>query len=476
MKRLLTTALALALSGCALMEPGPEPVPALDATKLGLTGQNALWPADHWWQRYGDSQLDALVDEALANNPSMSSAQARLAQANAAVSTARSSLLPRVDANYTLNREHLSKQYIYPAPLGGSVVSDNRLALDFSYELDLWGKNRSRLKSAVSQQAASAADAQAARNLLASAVVRAYLNLQNGFAQRSVLKRVLAQRADVLELTRARYSYRPGHAGRGQAGGIVAGRGQGRTDAGRDHAGAAAQPVAALAGAGPQRGQSLTEATLVAPAGGVPASVPLDLLGRRPDVVAARWRAEAARHAIDTAKAEFYPNINLTAFAGFQAMGTGNLLDAASRMAGIGPAISLPIFHGGALNANLAGRRADADLAISDYNQSVLDAVRQVADALDGLRLLEQERGEQRQARAAIDAAYDLAVKRYKAGMGNYLSVLIAQTGVLTQARLDTDLRIRAYQLDADLAYALGGGYTPAAPDAQPAPAGATTH
>ena len=143
------------------MEPGPEPVPALDATQLGLTGQNAIWPADHWWQRYGDSQLDALVDEALANSPSMSSAQARLAQANAAVSTARSSLLPKVDANYTLNREHLSKQYIYPAPLGGSVVSDNRLALDFSYELDLWGKNRSRLKSAVSQQAAAAADAQA---------------------------------------------------------------------------------------------------------------------------------------------------------------------------------------------------------------------------------------------------------------------------------------------------------------------------
>lgn len=106
------------------MEPGPEPVPALDATQLGLTGQNAIWPADHWWQRYGDSQLDALVDEALANSPSMSSAQARLAQANAAVSTARSSLLPKVDANYTLNREHLSKQYIYPAPLGGSVVSD----------------------------------------------------------------------------------------------------------------------------------------------------------------------------------------------------------------------------------------------------------------------------------------------------------------------------------------------------------------
>ena len=479
MKRLLTTALALALSGCALMEPGPEPVPALDATQLGLTGQNAIWPADHWWQRYGDSQLDALVDEALANSPSMSSAQARLAQANAAVSTARSSLLPKVDANYTLNREHLSKQYIYPAPLGGSVVSDNRLALDFSYELDLWGKNRSRLKSAVSQQAAAAADAQAARNLLASAVVRAYLNLQNGFAQRSVLKRVLAQRADVLELTRGRYS--AGLDTQVEVKQAESSLAAGKVELTQVETTLAQlrNQVAALAGAGPQRGQSLTETALVAPAGGVPASVPLDLLGRRPDVVAARWRAEAARHAIDTAKAEFYPNINLTAFAGFQAMGTGNLLDAASRMAGIGPAISLPIFHGGALNANLAGRRADADLAVSDYNQSVLDAVRQVADALDGLRLLDQERGEQRQARAAIEAAYDPAVKRYKAGMGNYLSVLIAQTGVLTQARLDTDLRIRAYQLDADLAYALGGGYTPAAPaapDAQPAPAGATTH
>ncbi|KDC63181.1 TolC family protein, partial [Bordetella bronchiseptica] len=170
-----------------------------------------------------------------------------------------------------------------------------------------------------------------------------------------------------------------------------------------------------------------------------------------------------ARHGIEAAKAEFYPNINLVAFAGFEALGTGRLLDAGSRAAGIGPAITLPIFHGGELNANLAGRRADADLAVSDYNQTVLDAVQQTADAIDALRLLGREQAEQRQAREAIDAAYDLAVRRYRAGLGNYLSVLIAQTGVLTQARLDTDLRIRAYQLDADLAYALGGGYAPPA-------------
>ncbi|PTN49644.1 hypothetical protein DAI43_22190, partial [Achromobacter xylosoxidans] len=206
MKRLLTTVLVLALSGCALMESGSEPVAALDGAKLGLTSQDTVWPETQWWQRYGDPQLNALLDEGLANNPSMSAAQARLAKANAAVGIARAPLLPRVDANYTLTREHLSKDYIYPAPMGGSVVSDNRLALDFSYELDFWGKNRSRLQAAVSQQAAAAADAQAARNLLAGALVRAYLNLQNAFAQRDVLNRVLAQRAEVLSLTQGRYT------------------------------------------------------------------------------------------------------------------------------------------------------------------------------------------------------------------------------------------------------------------------------
>ncbi|MDH1304634.1 MULTISPECIES: efflux transporter outer membrane subunit [Achromobacter] len=473
MKRLLTTVLVLALSGCALMESGSEPVAALDGAKLGLTSQDTVWPETQWWQRYGDPQLNALLDEGLANNPSMSAAQARLAKANAAVGIARAPLLPRVDANYTLTREHLSKDYIYPAPMGGSVVSDNRLALDFSYELDFWGKNRSRLQAAVSQQAAAAADAQAARNLLAGALVRAYLNLQNAFAQRDVLNRVLAQRAEVLSLTQGRYT--AGLDTQVEVKQAESSLAAGKVELTQTDTTLAQlrNQVAALAGAGPQRGQSLQPVALTAPAGGVPANVPLDLLGHRPDVTAAKWRAEAARHAIDSARAEFYPNVNLAAFVGFQAMGTGNLLGADARMAGFGPAVTLPIFHGGELNANLAGRRADADLAVSDYNQTVLDAVHQVADALDGLRLLDQEKAQQRQAREAIDAAYDLAVKRYKAGMGNYISVLIAQTGVLTQARLDTDLRIRAYQLDASLANALGGGYAPAA---EPAPATNSTH
>ena len=468
MKSLIPVVLLLALSGCASMDSATEPVAQLDAARLGLQGQSVTWPDTQWWRRYGDAQLDTLVAEALASNPSMTAAQARLAQANALVRGARAPLMPRVDANYDLTRQHLPEKYIYQPPLAGGVSSDNRLALDFSYELDFWGKNRARLDAAVSQRAAAEADAQAARNLLARAVVRSYLNLQNAFAQHAVLQRILAQRADVLKLTHGRLN-----AGLDtqvevkQAESSLAAAKVELTQTETTIAQLRNQ-VAALAGAGPARGQQLQAVALSAPAGVVPGSVPLDLLGHRADVTAARWRAEAARREIDAARAEFYPNINLVAFAGFQAIGTGNLLEAASRTAGIGPAITLPIFHGGALNANLAGRRADADLAVSDYNQSVLDAVRQTADAIDALRLLDRETVQQRQAREAIDAAYDLAVQRYRAGMGNYLTVLVAQTGVLTQARLDTDLRFRAYQLDADLAYALGGGYAP--PAAGPAP------
>jgi NodT family efflux transporter outer membrane factor (OMF) lipoprotein len=461
MKRLSSLLLVLALSGCALMQKGPEPVAELSAQKLGLQDQAPAWPATQWWERYGDPQLDALVQEALANNPTMTAAQARLAQANAAVGGARAPLLPRVDADYSLQRERISKNYIYPDPLGGSTQSDTRLGLDFSYELDFWGKNRSALQAALSREQAAEADKQAARTMLAGAMVQSYLNLQNAFAQRDVLKRIIAQRDETLSITHDRFN-----AGLDtqvevkQAESQLSSAKVALTQVETTLAQLRNQ-VAALAGAGPERGQSLRAATLTVPAGGVPSSVPLDLLGHRADVVAARWRAEAARRTIDVAKAQFYPNVNLTAFIGFQALGTNNLLEAASHAANIGPAISLPIFHGGELNANLAGRRADTDLAVSDYNQTVLDAVRQVADALDALRLIGQETTEQHQARDSINAAYDLALNRYKAGLGNYLTVLIAQNDVLTQARLDTDLRFRAYKLDADLATALGGGYVP---------------
>ncbi len=459
MKRLLLTTLVLALSGCALMEPSAPPAAQLDGARLGLAEQPVTWPDAQWWRRYGDTQLDQLVQEALAGNPTLAAAQARLAQANAAISRARAPLLPQVDADYQLTREHMPLDYIYPPPFGGNNYSDNRLALDFHYELDFWGKNRDLLHAAVAQRDAASADAQAARNLLAHSVVHSYLNLQNALAQHEVLEQTAKQRKELVDLTHGRQ--KSGLDTMVEVRQAESALASVQVDTTQEETTIAQlrNQIAALLGAGPQRGQALARVQLTVPSGVLPAAVPLELLGRRPDVAAARWRAEAARSQIGAAKADFYPNVNLTAFAGFQALGPLSTLFDGGKTVGIGPAITLPIFHGGELNAQLAGRRAEADVAVADYNNTVLDAVRQTADAIDALRLIEREKQEQHQARTAIEDAYKLAVDRYKAGLGNYLSVLIAQNSVLAQARLDTDLRIRAYQLDADLAYAMGGGY-----------------
>jgi NodT family efflux transporter outer membrane factor (OMF) lipoprotein len=222
--------------------------------------------------------------------------------------------------------------------------------------------------------------------------------------------------------------------------------------------------IAALVGAGPDRGDTVVARQAARmPDSALPSAIPLDLVSRRPEIAASRWRVEAAGRDIAVAQAMFYPNVNLVAFVGLNSIGLSSLLTAGSAIAGVGPAVHLPIFEGGRLNANLNERQADRDLAITTYNQSLIDAVHEVADALSSIRQLSRITYEQARARAATIDAYNLAVVRYKAGLGNYLTVLTAQTQELVQDRLDADLKARAFELDVSLARALGGGYADAA-------------
>jgi NodT family efflux transporter outer membrane factor (OMF) lipoprotein len=193
------------------------------------------------------------------------------------------------------------------------------------------------------------------------------------------------------------------------------------------------------------------------------ANIPADLLGRRADIAAARWRVEAATSDVKNAKTLFYPNVNLTAFAGFQSLGFGKLLKSGSEQWGVGPAISLPIFEGGKLRANLRGKSADLDVAIESYNAAVIDAVRDAADQVASAQSITRQQAEQRAAQTAAEGAYDIAVQRYRAGLGNYLNVLTAETAVLAQRRLAVDLAARALDTQVGLARALGGGWQPTA-------------
>ena len=191
----------------------------------------------------------------------------------------------------------------------------------------------------------------------------------------------------------------------------------------------------------------------------VPVVVPADLLGRRADIVAARWRVEAASHDVASARAQFYPNVNLTAFVGLSSIGLDRLVRAGSEQYGIGPAIRLPIFDAGRLRANLGSKTADLDAAIQTYNGSVIDAVHDVADQISSTRSVERQQREQAASLSSAEAAYDLATQRYRAGLATYLTVLNAETNVFVQRRLTVDLRARVIDSQVLLVRALGGGY-----------------
>ncbi|MCJ7799934.1 MAG: TolC family protein, partial [Polaromonas sp.] len=187
------------------------------------------------------------------------------------------------------------------------------------------------------------------------------------------------------------------------------------------------------------------------------------------DIAAARWRVEASSKDVANAKTQFYPNLNLVAFAGFSSIGLGRLLDPGSQQWGVGPALRLPIFDAGRLRANLRGKTADLDAAVESYNAAVLDAMHDAADQVASTQAIVRQQVEQRAAQQSAEGAYEIAVQRYRAGLGNYLQVLSAETSVLAQRRLAVDLAGRALETQVALIRALGGGYSPAAAPAEAA-------
>ena len=449
----------LALTGCADMSGIAPQARLRDAAALVDPGAPAAAVAPDWWRAFGDAQLDALVQQALDGNPGLRQAAARIARAEAFTRSARAALGPQVNAGADLTRQRYSENGPYPPGQAGSILNIDTARLSGSWEIDFFGKNRAALESALGTARAARADADAARLLLAANVVHAYLQLARLQEQLQVADRTLAQRGEVLRLVRQRVS-----AGldtrlelRQSEGALPEARQQ--IEALREQAALTRNALGALVGE-PKAALTLTPLALAAmqPAA-VPAVLPADLLGRRPDVAAARWRVEASAQDVAVARAQFYPNVSLTAFVGLASMGLGNFVEAGSREWGVGPALRLPVFDAGRLRANLAGKSADLDAAVESYNAALLDAVRDAADQLASSASVERQIAEQRQAGEAAEAAYAIARKRYEAGLGNYLQVLSAETQVLAQRRLAVDLAARRLDAQAGVMRALGGGY-----------------
>lgn len=477
------------LSACAAVpDLGPKPVvraPASVAAERSLQVENAAaWPSEGWWKAYGDPQLDALIEEGLKGSPDVSAAAARFRQANATAQQAGAPLLPSVDldasggATKSSYNMGMPKEFVPRGWLG-----TGRVALDFGFDLDLWGKNRAALAAATSQARAAEIDARQARLALATGVADAYADLARLYDERDIQARALEIRMASQKLVAQRREN--GLETRGserQADATVA---SARAQlAAADQAIAVRQhQIAALIGAGPDRGLAITPPKLGALAPlGLPADVTTNLVARRPDIAAALARTEAAAKRIKVARADFFPAIRLSALIGVQSLGyqtvlanggfsggPSSFLDSLfkkdSLFGNAGPAVSLPIFHGGAISGQYRGARAVYDEAVASYDRTVLGAYQQVADAVTGRRTLDQRLADARAALAASEEAYGIARQRYEGGLNTYLDVLNVEDQLLAARQSVAELEASAFTLDIALIRALGGGF--AASDAE---------
>lgn len=475
-------AVLLGLSACAAVpDLGPPPAarsPGSIAVARSLAAAPSAWPGDGWWKAYGDPQLDALVEEGLRASPDMAAAGARFRRAAAAAQQAGAALLPSADleASAQATRQSynmgLPKEFVPQGWLG-----TGRVALDFGLDLDLWGRNRAALAAATSEARAADIDAQQARLALTTAIAEAYADLARLHDEADIAKRTLDIRLATQKLVaERRQNGLETRGGVRQADATVA-TARARVAAAGMAIELRQHQIAALIGAGPDRGLAIARPSLpMLTRLGLPTDVTTNLVARRPDIAAALARTEAAAKRIKAARADFFPAIRLGALVGVQSLGyetifngTGaaggakpfldNLFSKDSIFGNAGPAISLPIFHGGALRGQYRGARATYDEAVATYDRTVLAAYQEVADAVTMRRTLDQRLADARAAVAASEDAYAVAQKRYRGGLSTYLDVLTVEDQLLAARQSLAGLEAGVFSNDIALVRALGGGF-----------------
>jgi NodT family efflux transporter outer membrane factor (OMF) lipoprotein len=461
----LTLTLVLALGGCtqfpSLEQMGRQKQASEYQTASSLSGPVSNWPDEHWWECYADPQLDALIAEALSDSPDMAAALARLRRAEAFGQIAGAILQPQVSANVAVTDQKLSYNYLTPRTMIPDGWNDyGRATLDFNWEIDFWGKNRSGLAAATSQLEASRAELAHVRLGIAAAVATNYAELAQLFAVRDTAARSVDIRSKTAKLFSERYDNGLETKGSlSEAKARLAGV-EGELLMLDEQIGLLRNRLAALLGAGPDRGLAIQRPTVKLNGDfSLPTELVANLLGRRPDVVAARLMADSQLKRIDQKKAEFYPNVNLSAFIGVQSLGLNMLNKGGSSIGSIGPALTLPIFTGGRLRGELRGTVASYDEAVANYNRTVTQALQEVASTGLSQKALSAQLAK---AYAAVEAAGDahrVARNRYEGGLANYLEVLYAEDGLLNSQRNLANLQSRAFTLDVAMKRALGGGY-----------------
>lgn len=447
------------LTGCAVPESKPLVTP-LAAPALGLSGTPAPTIAADWWRGFGDPQLDRLVGDAVAGNPSLDAALARVAQARAVLSTRDADNGPNVTLDASEQVARLSGRYTIPPPFAGSTRFIGSTAANLSWNFDLFGRQKAAIEGARASVRAAALDVAAARLTLSGAVVQTYVDMARAEMQAGIAQRTIATRENSLRLVNVRIRNNLSSKLEAQAAATLLA--QARQALLRSQAAQvlAKTALAALAGRGVDYPATIRPTAIRLDAAlPLPRAVPADLLARRADIAAAQARIEAAAAGRQVARRAFYPNVNLAAMAGFQAVGLGNLVSFDAGTAGVGPALHLPLFDNGRLKAELAGSTALLDAATADYNDRIVGAVREAADALARIGALEADRVRQREVVRGFAETGRLNAIRVSSGLDSRLDLVDNDVRTLEAEQADANLAADAAQQRIALVLALGGGF-----------------
>lgn len=479
-------------TGCvAPLSKPPQPITTLHVATTGGNGRPIAVGgiASDWWKQFADPRLDRLVAAAMADSPGLAEARARVMAASADVSRVEALLYPHAQAAATVIHGHNSYNGNLTIYNGKTYSLGVINPLQVDYHLDIWGQDRERV--AVVEADARIIQARQARTelLLTAAVIKTYFAWETANRLVTEQEAVVGLADDVRRIlaTAVRAGVQPPST-------VVTQR------AARDRAHArltvltqrrAALRYALLALLGkassdalpgfdvrPTAGRSSDRSVdrsagmpdLPAPkAFPLPASIDLDALAARPDIQIALWRAQAAGHRKKLAKIAYYPDIHLTAFAGLTSLGLAKMFYSSSEGFGVAPAIRLPLFEGGALDANLHARAAAYDATIYAYDKTVLDAAAKVATDLDELDNSKRNFADIADARDEADRLAAIADTAYRSGVRPRLVHVRAQ---IRQRRADMALEngtLRWLTAITDTATDLGGGVsTPGKPLSDP--------
>lgn len=427
----------------------------LDTVKLS----SFSWPKENWWENFNDPQLTALINDAQVSNPNLQIVNAQAAQANAQIIAAQASLYPDLDAHAGITRSRLAK--VDDPYLVGKDYSTLRTAtLSASYTFDLWGGQKDAALAAIGSARAAELDRQATKITLAANVTRAWYNLNLAWLKQKLGKENLLRARSIAGIQRqymtaglsSGYQYKQALSQQKNAESSLTEARQNVTKAGIH--------LSSLVGKGPDYWHKLKPANFDIPKEAtLPTTIPADLLGRRPDIIAARWRVEAATKTIDSTKTEFYPNINLAAEYGTKSLLGDALFGAPSRYFQLAPSLSLPIFDGGRRRADLAESNANWDLAVAQYNKLVINSLNNISETITELKSNQEELLQQENASELIHSAWQDLNREHDAGLRPYLDVLSIQNQLIEQDEKLIELKAQQINLAVVLIENLGGGF-----------------